>query len=297
MPFITNQQIAALKKLVLANAYTVGFNVTEIEGLSVVKRTRAGEKRSFNAPYAALVLQGRKRTLVGPYEHTYGPGECVVTCLDFPSVTYIEEASEATPFLSVVLHLDRVVLTELAHTQDQCRRSTVTDQPFVVARSSKAVAEAFLRLLTLNGDTEERRLLLAPILTQELYAELLLSEQGPWIRDVCAFGSRSHQVAAAIDFIKAAFRHPITIDTLAKKSGMSPATLHRHFKTLTGFSPIQYQKILRLYAAQRQLVSGRQTVSGAAYDVGYVSSSQFSHDYKAFFGLAPKDDVRRCDSV
>ena len=297
MLVMTQNQIQLLRKLTLQCAYAVGFNATAIEGLSVVKRVQSGEKRSFNEPYAALVLQGRKRTFVGPYEHVYGPGECVVTCLDFPSVTYIEEASVDTPFLSVVLRLDRTMLSELALSQEKFSRSAVTSQPFVVSRCSDDLADAFLRLLSLNHESEERRSLLAPILTRELCARLLLSEQGPWIREVCAFGSRSHQVAAAIDFIKASFREDITIERLAAKSGMSTATLHRHFKTLTGFSPIQYQKILRLYEAQRQLVSGRQTVSGAAYGVGYVSSSQFSNDYKAFFGISPKEDAKRNNAL
>ena len=292
MPVSTENQIQLLRRLTLQCAYAIGFNATTIDGLSVVKRVQQGEKRTFNEPYAALVLQGRKRTLVGSNEYVYGPGDCVVTCLNFPSVTYIEEASVDRPFLSVVLRLDRTLLSELAHSQQKLACPAVSDQPIVVSRCSDTLADAFLRLLSLSLESEEQQKLLAPILTRELYARLLLSELGPWIREVCAFGSRSYQVAAAIDFIKGAFRQEITIETLAKNSGMSPATLHRHFKTLTGFSPIQFQKILRLYEAQRQIVSGRKTVSGAAYEVGYVSSAQFSNDYKAFFGISPKNEFR-----
>ena len=82
---------------------SVGFNPTGIPGLSVVVRTQAGEKRSFSRPYLAIVLQGKKRTQIGQYEYVYGPGDCIITCIDFPSVTYIEEASPETPFVSVVM--------------------------------------------------------------------------------------------------------------------------------------------------------------------------------------------------
>ena len=71
MNFITEQQVAALKSLVLADAYTVGFNATAIEGLSVVKRTRAGEKRSFNekprnSPCVSVGMDSGTERQLGP---------------------------------------------------------------------------------------------------------------------------------------------------------------------------------------------------------------------------------------
>ena len=54
----------------------------------------------------------------------------------------------------------------------------------------------------------------------------------------------------------------------------------------------KYQKILRLYEGRNILRSGRKTVSGAAFEVGYASSSHFTNDYRKFFGLSPRDDAR-----
>ena len=271
-----------------------GFNDTGIPGLSLVMRTEAGEKRSFQEPYAALVLQGRKRTMAGNFEFIYGPGDCVITCVALPSVTYIEEASSVTPFLSIVLRLDPKLLSELALSQPAaCSSAFPAEAPAVVSRCPDAIIESFTRLLALRREPQACRDLLAPILTRELYARLLLSEQGPWLRSVCSFGTRSQQVAAAADVIRQSFREAITIESLAQKTGMSPATLHRHFKALTGFSPIQYQRILRLYEARRLLCTGRQTISCIAFAVGYASASQFTHDYRVFFGNAPRDNVKK----
>lgn len=92
--------------------------------------------------------------------------------------------------------------------------------------------------------------------------------------------------------IKEKFREPISVADIAGNIGLSEPSLHRHFKNMTGFFPIKYQKILRLYEGRNILRSGRKTVSGAAFEVGYASSSHFTNDYRKFFGLSPRDDAR-----
>lgn len=69
-------------------------------------------------------------------------------------------------------------------------------------------------------------------------------------------------------------------------------TLHHRFRALTAMSPLQYQKQLRLVAArERMLVEGIDAAS-AAFQVGYESPSQFSREYKRFFGQSPIRDVK-----
>ncbi len=273
-------------------AHVVGFNPTGIDRLSVVMRTTRGEKRSFNAPYLALVLQGRKHTVIGEYEFTYGPGDSVVTCIDAPSVTYVEEASPQTPFISVVLELDRNLLAELIVEHGKSVRHAVrpSGMPFAVAKSSDDISLNFLRLLELSE--QEDKSILEPILLREVHARLLLGIQGNWLREVCAFGTRTNQISKAVEKIKENFASQISMEALAKEVGMSQATFHRHFKALTGFSPNQYQKLLRLYEARRLLASGKSTASASAYKVGYASTSQFTNDYKAFFGITPTQEIR-----
>lgn len=272
MPFILDSTRETLAHLAMQHAGSIGFNPTGIAGFNVVKRTERGEKRSFQKPYAALIFQGRKRTRVGDIEHVYGPGDVVVTCIDFPSFTTIEEASIEKPFLPRL-------------------RMTRQDSPFFVTRCEEDIAQNFLRLLELS-DAPGKISLLAPILIRELHARFLLGPQGAWIRSVCSYGTHSHQIAAAVSMIKEKFREPISVADIAGNIGLSEPSLHRHFKNMTGFSPIKYQKILRLYEGRNILRSGRKTVSGAAFEVGYASSSQFTNDYRKFFGLSPRDDAR-----
>ena len=68
--------------------------------------------------------------------------------------------------------------------------------------------------------------------------------------------------------------------------------MHRHFLSMTGLSPIQYQKQLRLQEARHLLLAGEYRASDVAFAVGYESASQFSREYLRQFGAPPARDVR-----
>ena len=75
--------------------------------------------------------------------------------------------------------------------------------------------------------------------------------------------------------------------------GMSAASFHRHFKAVTGVSPIQYQKQMRLQEARRRLLAEAGDVASVAFGVGYESASQFTREYARAFGLSPARDAAR----
>ena len=52
---------------------------------------------------------------------------------------------------------------------------------------------------------------------------------------------------------------------------------------MTTLSPLQFQKTLRLYEAQRLMLASEYDVANAAYAVGYESSTQFIREYKRMF--------------
>ena len=72
---------------------------------------------------------------------------------------------------------------------------------------------------------------------------------------------------------------------------MGLSAFHLHFKTLTGMSPLQFQKRLRLSEARRLMVTSGLTAAEAAYRVGYESASQFSREYRRAFGVPPRQHV------
>ncbi len=72
---------------------------------------------------------------------------------------------------------------------------------------------------------------------------------------------------------------------------MSTSSFHKHFKSITTSSPLQYQKDRRLLEARRQLRTGATSVTTVAFDVGYQSPTQFSREYARKFGAAPKHEL------
>lgn len=92
-------------------------------------------------------------------------------------------------------------------------------------------------------------------------------------------------------WIKAHYADHLSIDAMAEVAGMSVSVFHRRFKAVTGVSPLQYQKHIRLHEARRRLITERAEAASVAYSVGYESASQFSREYKCFFGAPPRRDA------
>ena len=103
--------------------------------------------------------------------------------------------------------------------------------------------------------------------------------------------SDASAIARAIGHIRGDIRSPIAIPDLARRVGMSASSFHKHFKAITSTTPLQYQKELRLLEARRLLKTGGASVTTAAFEVGYESSSQFSREYARKFGVPPSHDM------
>jgi AraC-like DNA-binding protein len=82
------------------------------------------------------------------------------------------------------------------------------------------------------------------------------------------------------------------MEDLAGIAHMGVSTLHHQFRALTGMSPLQYQKQLRLQIARQRMLTDRIDATRVAYEVGYESVSQFSREYSRFFGQPPMRDVK-----
>ena len=119
---------------------------------------------------------------------------------------------------------------------------------------------------------------------RELYYTILRGEAGPFARR--AFGA-GNAIARSIAHVSSNLDAPISIDDMASRAGMSRTVFHRKFKQATTMSPIQFVKSMRLNRAAMEIAGGM-TVNEAAMDVGYVSSSQFSREFKRMYGQSPR---------
>lgn len=110
--------------------------------------------------------------------------------------------------------------------------------------------EQFPRLTELIDEPEEIPIM-ALMLIREIHYRLLLGPQGAWLRTICSFGTASNQVARAVTRLRENYKAPFQVEELARKVGMNSSSFFRNFKQMTTLSPLQFQKALRLYGAQR----------------------------------------------
>ena len=135
--------------------------------------------------------------------------------------------------------------------------------------------------------------MLAPLVLQEIIYRLFVGGHAARLQHIATVGGRAHGVTAAIAWIRTNFDQAMRIESLARSVGMSPSGLHLHFRAVTGMSPLQFQKTLRLNEARRLMHSERVDAATAGFRVGYNDPSQFTREYRRMFGAPPARDVRR----
>ena len=74
---------------------------------------------------------------------------------------------------------------------------------------------------------------------------------------------------------------------------MSVSAFHHNFKAVTASSPLQYLKSVRLHKARMLIFHDGLGAALAADRVGYESASQFSREFKRFFGNRPMEESKR----
>ena len=267
---------------------------TPIPGLALTRHDEnTSAIRCFYTPMIALVVQGFKRSMIGDHEANYGELHCVTVGIDMPGVFHITDASPQAPFLSLSVKLDRRIITQLITEVP----SIVTAQegevtPIVVDEAGKDLLQVFSRLVELL-DTPSRIPVLAPMIIREIHYYPLCGSQGKCLRLFNTNGTQANQIAQAISWLRENYTSPLRMEELARYVNMAPSTFNRHFKEVTSLSPLQFQKRLRLYEAERLMLLEGKDAGTAALMVGYESGSQFNREYKRQFGAPPRKDIAK----
>ena len=79
------------------------------------------------------------------------------------------------------------------------------------------------------------------------------------------------------------------IVSTAKAFSLSRRQFERRFKTLTGFSPKMYERIIRFQKASSEYNNQGKSLTQIALEYGYYDHSHFSNEFKKFSGYKPKD--------
>jgi AraC-like DNA-binding protein len=243
-------------------------------------------------PSLTVFVQGRKRITLAGTTYLCDESTLVLSSVDVPVVSQIVAASEDVPLLSLLLKLDMAVVREIL-SQEEFRAPDGSFQPrgITIGKTTVDLLMPCCRLLDLL-DAPEDMPFLSNLIQREIVYRLLRGPHGERLRTIATLGGQSHRTTRAIAWLRANYTKPLRVEDLAAVARMGISTLHHHFRALTAMSPLQYQKQLRLVAArERMLIEGLDAAS-AAFEVGYESASQFSREYKRFFGQPPMRDIK-----
>lgn len=268
--------------------------VTAIPELTIFKQPEPTDTISFmHTPSVCLIVQGRKRVMLGEDAFIYDPQNYLITSVHLPTVVQVLEASPEKPYLGLTLEIDtRDVSQLMAEGNLPAPRPQHSVRGMATGRIGEQLLEAFGRLIELL-DNEEDIPVLAPVIQREITYRLLVGDQGARLRQMAMAGTQSNQVARAIDWLRQNYAKPLRVDHLAETAGMSTSTFHHHFRSVTALSPLQYQKRLRLQEARRLMLTEEKDAGEAAFMVGYDSPSQFSREYSRQFGQPPLRDINQ----
>lgn len=286
-----NSKYEEIRDIILRNIPEAGNYPCKIKGVHLVRRDNPTEYlRCFYNPTCILVLQGKKQMLYGNNNLIYGKGQFVVSCTDIPVSSRVAEATPEKPFVVLILEFDSVLISNLLVETKIPHTDNNDEKCLAIADTDDNLLDAFYRLAQLIEKPQDD--MLSSMVIKEIYYRLLTSPLGNQLRMINTKGTRSNQIAQAISFLKENFSRKLNIEDIARHVNMAPSSFYRNFRKVTQVSPLQYQKQLRLYEAQRLMLSGEHNAESASYLVGYESPTQFSREYKKMFGNPPKTDVR-----
>ncbi|NND90607.1 MAG: AraC family transcriptional regulator [Granulosicoccus sp.] len=284
---MSKQQI---KQLIENRISEDGLLETGVKGVQLFRVTEAQRcAPAVYEPTVVAILNGAKEAILDGTRYTYDSSQYMCCPIPMPVEAGTPTASPEQPLLGVLISLDTSIMTELVIRMESAPaaprkpRGGSLPRSFAFSRWDDTFTDALFRLLQL-GVSEADTAVLGDSRLRELYYSVLKGEAGDSARRAFGVGN---EIARAIAYLSSHLNEPVTIEEVAAQAGMSRAVFHRKFKQTTTMSPIQFVKSMRLNKAAMKIAFGA-TVNEAAMDVGYVSSSQFSREFKRMYGQSPK---------
>jgi AraC-like DNA-binding protein len=242
-------------------------------------------------PSIVIVASGRKRGYLGDCVYTYDAQNYLVLSVPLPFECETE-ADEHGPMFGVSVRVDLAVVSELLMKMET-RISQSGHEPGIYATPlDAALRETTVRLLECLASPADAKVL-GPQIVREITYRVLCGEQGHALQALLSINGSLAQIHRALERMHSEYARPLEVPLLADEVGMSVSAFHHHFKAVTATSPLQYLKTVRLHKARMLMVQDGVGASIAADRVGYESPSQFSREFKRFFGAPPIDEAER----
>ncbi|WP_312948251.1 AraC family transcriptional regulator [Superficieibacter sp.] len=211
--------------------------------------------------------------------------------LPFECETY---ATPEVPLAGLRLNVDILQLQELLMDIGE-------DESFQPGSSASGINSSVLsddilcaaeRLLDVMERPLDARILGRQIIRELLY-HVLTGPRGGALLALVSRQTHFSLISRVLKRIESHYTENLSVDQLAAEANMSVSAFHHNFKSVTSTSPLQYLKSYRLHKARMLMIHDGMKASAAAMRVGYESASQFSREFKRYFGMTPGEDAAR----
>ncbi|QRG81206.1 AraC family transcriptional regulator [Citrobacter sp. R56] len=244
-------------------------------------------------PGIIFLFSGHKIGYINERVFRYDANEYLLLTvpLPFECETY---ATPERPLAGIRLNVDILQLQELLMDigEDDSFQPSMAASGINSATLSDEILCAAERLLDVMERPLDARILGKQIIREMLY-HVLTGPRGGALLALVSRQTHFSLISRVLKRIENKYTENLNVEQLAAEANMSVSAFHHNFKSVTSTSPLQYLKSYRLHKARMMIVHDGMKASAAAMRVGYESASQFSREFKRYFGVTPGEDAAR----
>jgi len=275
-----SNMLTQFQQALTQHALQDGFTPSLMPNFGVFRASQQQTKNhAFYQPFICLMGQGVKRCHVGDHAYTYETGDFFINFLPTPVTSEILQADDKTPMLSGLLEINLVSLADMV---------------LRIERDDRLLA-LFNKLIDISYHPLDAQIL-GESVVDEIYYRILTSQYGDALRHLLNQYGGIQPISRAITYIHDHPNRMIQVQELAEIANMSKTRFFNAFKQVMHVPPMQYIKSSKLQKAQLLLKQGL-SATETSFQVGYSSFSQFSREYKRFYGFPPSQTQHNPNQV
>ncbi|EBX9479482.1 AraC family transcriptional regulator [Salmonella enterica subsp. enterica serovar Abony] len=244
-------------------------------------------------PGIIFLFSGHKIGYINKRKFRYDANEYLLLTvpLPFECETW---ATPEVPLAGIRLDIDVLQLQELLMDigEDERFQLPMAASGINSATLSDEILCAVERLLDVMERPLDARILGKQIIREILY-HVLMGPRGGALLALVSRQTHFSLISRVLKQIETKYTENLNVEQLAAEANMSVSAFHHNFKAVTSTSPLQYLKSYRLHKARMMMIHDGMKASAAAMRVGYESASQFSREFKRYFGVTPGEDAAR----
>lgn len=275
-----------------------GLRPSILDGVKLGRASRGSERAPvLYESCIYIVASGRKIGFLGDRRFVYDPNNYLVLSAPLPFECRTEAEADS-PMLGLSVRVVPSVVSELAMHLPAAPRPAAAETMSCVEATplDGPMSDAAVRLLECLRSPVDARIL-GPSVVREIVYRALGGPQGHLLMAMVERQGQASQINTALQWMHTHYAEPFSVARMAGDIGMSVSAFHHQFKALTGSSPVQYLKSVRLHKARSLILNDRTGSALAATSVGYESPSQFSREFRRLFGASPTEEARRVRAV